>query len=182
MDKNQISRTDKRKKRRKLSRIINVLFILAVLLIVSLIFLVTTNGFNNTGEKKTITIGQSDQQDEIADNSLFIEYVDSVDDNVIEAYIGHWEPMETSQTEPHIIDLSEQSIDRKEIIRAILHVTELEADNLVEWAIQKDEDNQVIATVSDKDEEQILRIYLSWITDEGWQVTKIEELKENDQK
>lgn len=141
---------------------------------------ITTNQINEETEKNEDDEQQLEKIEE--DNSFFVEYVEPSDDNVVVAYISHWQPIGTDQEDPHKIDNSEGSVDYKEMMEAIHQVTELEKSNIIEWAIEQESDDTVITTVSDQDEERIFRVYLSWITNEGWQVTKVEELYENDKK
>lgn len=110
------------------------------------------------------------------------EQVDPSDDNVIEAYTGDWQPVGTEQSEPHTINYDEGSQDRHEMRTAVASATGLDGDNFTMWWIERNGDQQVINTVSDPDETEIYRVYNTWLANEGWQPTKVEQLKENDQK
>jgi len=113
-------------------------------------------------------------------DDIVIQYVevDGEDDNVIEAYKGSWPPIGTIQEEPHNTNYEDGSIDRTEMRRAILLVTNIEENNLIEHWIGNGGEQKVIATVEDRSTRQVYRIYLSWIAHEGWQATLVEKLRE----
>ncbi len=108
--------------------------------------------------------------------------MESSDDNVIEAYTGNWEPVGTEQTEPHTINYDEGSQDRKEMRQAVVAATDLNVNAFVMWYISRNGEQEVLATVSSQDESEVYRVYLSWVSNKGWKPTKVERLKENDQK
>lgn len=105
------------------------------------------------------------------------EQVDPSDDNVIEAYTGDWQPIGTEQEGPHTTNYDDGSDDRIEIKRAVMSVTDL-GDDMIEWRIGNGGDQKVIATVSNPEQTDIYRVLLSWIDNQGWQVTKVEKLQE----
>jgi len=133
-----------------------------------------SNDNESSSEEETNTNDENENID--------IETVEPSDDNVSEAYTGNWEPVGTEQEGPHTTNFSDGSQDRIEIKRAASIATGINEDNMVEWWVENGGDQQVIATVSDKDETQTYRVFLSWIDNEGWQPTKVEELIENDKK
>lgn len=106
-----------------------------------------------------------------------VKEVSTNDNNVIKAYEGDWDPIETEQEGPHTTTYDTGSKDRIEIKEALVMVTGLEEDNLIEHWIGRGGEGKVIATVSDNDHEEIYKVYLQWIDGEGWQPTKYEELK-----
>lgn len=61
-------------------------------------------------------------------------------------------------------------------------VTGIPEDNMIEWWVGNGGDQKVVATVSDREETETYRVYLSWVDNEGWQPTKLETLVENDKK
>ncbi|HLT57066.1 MAG TPA: YrrS family protein [Bacillota bacterium] len=128
---------------------------------------------------------QEEETEEVSQDtgsSLQKERVESTDPLVVEAYVANWQPVGTEQAGPHTIDYDDGSQDRIEMRKAIIAATNLPEDNLIEWWIGRDGDQAVVATVSDKEETEIYRVYLSWIDGEGWQPTKVERLRENDKK
>ncbi|WP_010531072.1 DUF1510 family protein [Lentibacillus jeotgali] len=133
------------------------------------------------GSDESGTNNDSDM-DEENNGETETEQVEPSDDNVAEAYTGDWEPVGTEQSEPHTINYNEGSQDRNEMRQAVAEATGLDVNNLTMWWIERNGDEKVINTVSDPDETEIYRVYNQWIPNEGWQPTKVEELKENDQK
>lgn len=119
--------------------------------------------------------------DDKADNTDKVEQIQSTDDdNVIEVYTGNWEPVGTVQEGPHVVNYNDGSQDRIEIDKAVVLATELNPDDMITWWVGNGGEQKVVATVSDSGENEIYRVYLSWIEHEGWQPTKVEKLKEND--
>lgn len=128
----------------------------------------------------------NDQQNEDAeDEELEINEVEEVeteqvqpsDDNVIEAYTGNWQPIGTEQEGTHTTTFADGSQDRIEIKQAVMSVTGL-GEELTEHWVGNDGPEKVVATVSNKDNTEIYRVYLSWVDQQGWQVTQVERLKE----
>ena len=119
---------------------------------------------------------KEDENDEEQD--VILEEIESDDANVIKAYKGNWDPVGTEQEGPHTTTYEEGSTDRIEIQRAVVMVTGIEEDNMIEHWIGRGGEQEVIATVSDHDLENYYRVYLQWVDEEGWQPTMIEELKQ----
>ncbi|WP_163970078.1 YrrS family protein [Oceanobacillus halotolerans] len=111
-----------------------------------------------------------------------LEEVETDDDNVSHAFTGNWQPVGTEQEGPHTTVFDEESQDWKEMREAVLMATGLTEDNLIEWRYENGGDQKVIATVSDLEETEIYRVYLSWIDEQGWKPTRVEILIENDKK
>src|SRR5690625_2182473 len=198
------SRLNKYEKRRKTTKAITILIIIAIVLLLILVSTFIFGG-DKSEEKETepteVEIEDEDTEDtekpeeetdetedekdaekenEDKDAEIETEPVDHSDDNVSEAYEGNWKPVGTKQEGSHTTDYSEGSADRVEIKEAIIAATGLDSDNMVEWKVENGGDQKVLATVSDHDETEVYRIYLSWVDGDGWQITKIEELIEND--
>lgn len=107
-----------------------------------------------------------------------IEEVSFTDSNVVKAYRNtSWKVMPTSQAEPHVMTFNEGSKDRLEIRQAIRQATEISEQELEEWWIGANGDDQVVATVSHIDSTNPYRVTLQWRTNKGWQTTLLEELK-----
>jgi len=194
-EQNQFSRVEKYKKRRKTTRRISILVVvgsvLAVVLISTFIFGGTEkNKDNDTTEEMTENNDdhensakeQSDDDDEIDETEdkkrnerVETKQVQAEDDNVLEAYVGDWDPIGTEQEEPHEVVFQEDSQDWKEMEEAIQVATELE-DMITHW-IGNGGEQKVIGTVSSLDEADIYRVYLNWVENEGWKPTKVEKLK-----
>jgi cytoskeletal protein RodZ len=133
---------------------------------------------SSSAEESSSEDKDEDSAKEESDEDTDTEEVPSTDDNVSTAYTGDWEPIGTTQTGEHVTDYSDGSADRNEIKQAIAAVTGISSDNMIEWWIGNDGDQQVTATVSDTQKETIARVQLNWVDGEGWQVTLVEELNE----
>ncbi|WP_174613887.1 YrrS family protein [Virgibacillus ihumii] len=148
------------------------------------------NGKANSDEKQESSSGSSGDSDEQLEdaqqkndsNNEERQKVKPSDDNVVKAYTGNWQPVGTEQTGPHTINYNEGSQDRIEMRKAISTATDLNSENLIMWWISRNGDQKVVVTTSDANETNTYRVYLTWVKNEGWKPTKVEELKENDQK
>jgi FtsZ-interacting cell division protein ZipA len=123
---------------------------------------------------------QQDKEGEASETNGEVEtkQVQPSDDNVIEAYIGDWQPIGTEQTGTHTTDYNDGSQDRKEIAKAVSEVTGLQEESMVTHWVGNGGEQKVEATVSDANNSQIYRVYLTWIDERGWKPTKVEKLKQ----
>ncbi len=187
------SRSERQKKRRKNQRL---LYSLLALLTLSLVFflLLIGKGTDSTDpaqraseasedlvsqeEKEAVKPTEDEDTEESFDEEVVLQYIDSEDENVIEAYVGNWPPIGTEQSEPHTTNFEDGSTDRKEIRKAVLQVTNIEEEDLVELWIGNGGEQKVIANVKDQSNKDLFRVHLSWVELEGWQVTLVEKLKE----
>lgn len=136
---------------------------------------------NDDSDNSNKEVEKEDEKKENKDKKVKISEVETEDNNVEKAYIGNWEPVGTKQTGEHNTQFEEGSDDRNEIRKAIVEVTDINESDLIEYWIGNNGPDKVIATVSDMPQDNIFRVYLSWVDKEGWQVTKVERLKEYDQ-
>ncbi|HLS35429.1 MAG TPA: YrrS family protein [Bacillota bacterium] len=204
------SRLDKYNKRRKNTQILTALILIGLVLFVLLIMLLIfknrdakdfvkennngeiNNEFiedeqdqNNKDDDKSVTENEQLENDDETNNELNEESEEeqmiqmySDDENVISAFSKNWDPIGTEQNEPHETQFNKQSTDWKEMEQAMKIATEL--DELIIWWLGNDGDQKAVGTVTSMDQKKIFRVYLSWITNEGWQPTKVEVLQEND--
>ena len=135
------------------------------------------NSENDMVEEETEGNEQNGNDDREDNAEVETEEIESTDDNVIEAYTGKWQPNGTIQEGPHTTNYDDGSQDRIEIKQAVMSATGLGEDLTEHW-IGNGGDQKVIATVANPGNTEIYRVYLSWIDQEGWQVTQIERLKE----
>lgn len=198
------SRSNKYEKRRRNNKAISILLIVAIVLTVLLIFVLLFGGSDKSEDKvEDKPVGQltftednknddeatdevdteqedkelNEDDDDNHDNSeIKVTEIDSTDANVIEAYTGNWEALGTEQTGPHTTSYTKGSPDRVEISEAVLFVTGLNANDYVEHWIGNGGDQKVIATVSNTEQTEIYRVYLTWIDEKGWQPTQVEKL------
>lgn len=210
-DPNSQTRLNKFEKRRKNTRRITILSILAGVFALFLFVSIIVSPSKETGKNKPSQTDiaentkpkdeneskeeneessdedseeeQSKKEEEqtVESDDIVTETVDSSDENVAHAYTANWKPIGTEQTGEHSINFSEGTTDRNEMEKAIKLATSL--DEMTVWWLEREGDGQVKATVSDKsDQSEVYRVYIEWISEKGWQPTKVEALKENDQK
>lgn len=203
----RVTRSVKHEKRQKQKRKILFFSSLAILFLIVFISLIL---FGNKGNPQEASVDSSEEKTEEAEESttsnatntedttpddttiepddseddkedIEIEEISSDDSNVKTAYKGDWDPIGTKQEGPHTINYNDGSDDRVEIKEAVVKVTELDENDMVEHWIGRGGDQAVIATVYNSSYEEsideIYRVYLQWIDEEGWQPTKVEELK-----
>lgn len=123
---------------------------------------------------------ESEESEESESESVETDETEPSDDNVSEAYTGDWEPVATEQQGEHTTDFNNGSQDRAEIKKAAAVATGLNESDMIEWWVENGGAEQVVATVSDSSQTKTYRVYLNWVDDQGWQPTKVEQLKEND--
>src|SRR5690625_91136 len=136
----------------------------------------TVDGVGNEENETTFDDENSYSEESVSDEIEVIE--DSSDDNVIRAYTGNWEPIGTSQVGEHVTNYNDGSDDRIEIKHATSNVTGIAEDDMIEWWVGNDGPQKVFSVISDKEKTDYYKVYLSWIDHEGWQVTKVEKIKE----
>jgi len=139
------------------------------------------NEVDNNGEDE-IDGSSLTTNDATENNSLDdVEIVDeSEDENVIRTYIGNWAPIGTVQTGEHTTNFNDGSVDRVEIEKASSQVTGIPVDEMFVGWVGNDGHQKVFTIISNQDREEFYKLYLSWIDEEGWQVTKVEKIKEFD--
>jgi len=118
--------------------------------------------------------GNEDENNEDAE----LEETKPTDENAVEAYTADWEPIGTEQEGQHTTNYNDGSQDRQEIREAIVQITGLNPDDMIEHWIGNGGDQQVIATVSDSSQAEIYRVFLTWVDGEGWMPTQLEVLDE----
>src|SRR5690625_5237692 len=171
------SRLDKYNKRRKNTQILTALILIGLALFVLLIMLLI---FKNRDAKDFV---KENNNEEI--NNEFIEdeqdqnnKINNNNEKLNSANSKNWNPIRKEQNEHHETQFNKQSTDWKEMEQAMKIATEL--DELIIWWLGNDGDQKAVGTVTSMDQKKIFRVYLSWITNEGWQPTKVEVLQEND--
>lgn len=198
------SRINKYEKRRKTTKSISILLVIGSILTVIFIAMIIFGGKDNSESEdvaQQIEINEADQDaeestedassdeedingeqpeedEEDTNTDIEIESVPSDDDNVIKAFTGNWEPIGTVQEEPHDMVFQKDSDDWAEMEKAIRLATGLQ-EMTIHW-LGNGGEQKAIGTVSSPDNTAIYRVYLSWVTNEGWMPTKVEELKEID--
>lgn len=139
-----------------------------------------TDGNNNDDiESETVNGDEnstsSDQRTDLDNHSVIGETVSSDDPNVIAAYEGDWQPIGTSQSEPHELVFDKDSTDWKEMVSAIESVVTI--DNMIIHWLGNNGPQKAVGTVSAPNHADIHRVYLSWVPQQGWRPTRIEQLE-----
>lgn len=119
-----------------------------------------------------------EKEKEEEEKEVTTKEVSSDDPNVKKAYTGDWKPIGTEQTGEHTTSYDAGSSDRIEIKQAVAQAIKMDEDEMIEYWIGRGGDQQVIATVSDTNMDNIHRVYLDWVDEKGWLVTKVEELND----
>jgi hypothetical protein len=128
-------------------------------------------------------IGETEEKDEETKEQIIEGSTEGNDPNVLQTIIKDWNPIGTVQSEPHVAVYSSDSVDWREMWDAAYYATGLSQDTSIQWYAQNGgSHNHAIITISDKQETNNYRVYLEWVTNEGWKPTKVEVLKENDKK
>ncbi|MDC3413303.1 YrrS family protein [Aquibacillus sp. 3ASR75-11] len=124
----------------------------------------------------------NDDQESVPNIESDTEELDNPqDDNVIRAYTGDWEPVGTPKEGPYQFP-QQDSQDWQEMIDAVSLATGLSKDNMIQWWVTNNGEQSIVATVTNNEQTENYRAYVTWIENEGWKPTKVEVLKENDQK
>ncbi|MDY0396823.1 YrrS family protein [Virgibacillus halophilus] len=198
------SRLDKFEKRRKNKKRISLLLLIAGVLVVVLagIWLFgngSNEASNQPAENENIKIteddgdnghetndteqadkddSEKDKEDSTDDKEINKKKVETDDSNVVEAYTADWDPAGTDQSGPHTTNYDDGSEDRKEIAHAAADATGLDENDLTTYWVGNAGDQNVTTTIYNSDQSEIYRVALSWVENKGWQVTKVEKLKE----
>lgn len=106
--------------------------------------------------------------------------VDDPNSNVIREIVNpSWQPIGTTQSEPHVTQYDKNSVDWKEMLDAISYATGISSSDLIVWFIGNGgSPNHAVATVSKKDKTEHYKVFIEWVTNEGWKPTKVQQLKE----
>ncbi|WP_456278188.1 YrrS family protein [Bacillus sp. AK128] len=104
----------------------------------------------------------------------------SDDPNVKETVIkDNWQPVSTTQAEPHVATYDSKSVDWQEMNKALQQATNLSEGEYTLWRIGNDgSEHRAKAVVSSKDQLSVYRVYIEWVTNEGWKPSKLEILHE----
>ncbi len=76
-----------------------------------------------------------------------------------------------------MINFDETSADVKEILQGVAKTLNLSAKDLQDWWFGRDtSERSAYIIIENQTNAKFYRIYLTWIENTGWQMTKIEEL------
>lgn len=191
------SRFAKRSKQRKVNRVLNTFITIVFALI--LFFGWKWLFANDRPVKETNTSPQSvevetneppnDEQpseteteinEQQSNDTVEETVVDDPNSNVIREIVNpSWQPIGTTQSEPHVTQYDKNSVDWKEMLDAISYATGISSSDLIVWFIGNGgSPNHAVATVSKKDKTEHYKVFIEWVTNEGWKPTKVQQLKE----
>ncbi|MFC0296166.1 YrrS family protein [Geobacillus jurassicus] len=89
-----------------------------------------------------------------------------------------WQPIGTTQSEPHETVFQKDSVDWKEMLDAVSYATGIAPEEMIVWFIGNNGPNKAVATISQKDQTAHYKVYIEWVTNEGWKPTKVQKLKQ----
>lgn len=125
---------------------------------------ISANADTNYGESKTAS-------------------TESSNDPNVEKVIAdsNWKPTKTAQKDSgstHTSSYNQNSVDWKEKITTIANTTGLDEKDMIVWYVKNGgSPDTSIGIVSSKDKKKNFRVTLKWVSNEGWQPTKLEVLK-----
>jgi hypothetical protein len=88
-----------------------------------------------------------------------------------------WQPIGTTQSEPHVTTYDQNSVDWKEMLDAVSYATRLSPSEMIVWFIGNNGPNRAVATISTKDQQQHYKVYIEWVEGQGWKPTKVQQLR-----
>jgi hypothetical protein len=192
------SRFAQKSKQRKMNRILNTLiaFVFASILFFGWkLFFSDEHRVEKTATKEKATVEQlkknedefeigqqqeAEQEDEQEAEEQEVEEVtmDDPNSNVIREIVNpSWQPIGTTQTEPHVTTYDENSVDWKEMIDAISYATGVPNSDMIVWFIGNNGPNKAVATISTKDKREHYKVFIEWVTEQGWKPTKVQQLR-----
>lgn len=200
---NMHSRFEQRAKQRKINRLLNVTLAFVLLLIVFFswqLFFANDSELNQASERKTnVTEAKKPKDDQVEveigsalqnnnetnqpsskqteSSQQVIETAGDPASGVEKEIVDpSWQPIGTTQSEPHVTTFDENSVDWKEMLDAVSYATGLPHDDMIVWFIGNNGPNKAIATVSPKDKSVKYKVYIAWVEHQGWKPEKIEQL------
>lgn len=91
-----------------------------------------------------------------------------------------WKPIGTNQIEPQTNVYDKGTENRNEIEIAASYATGLDIANLTVWWLTNNGPDKTKVTIASKDGSQNYKVYMDWVSEQGWKPVLVEELKEND--
>ncbi|MBC2192806.1 DUF1510 family protein [Listeria sp. FSL L7-0229] len=191
------SRSQQNTKRKKTNLVLNVLIIVVSLLIIGSLYFVLFKTESDPAQQENKTASsttkkedaaksdKSSEQEKESSDEKTTETTESDDPNVAKVITKDWKPIGTDQTGDHVNSYSSTSVDWQEKRKAFSAATDIPISNTSLWFVEQGADpaTQSIGTLSTKEEpDKAYRVYITWVDGEGWQPTKVEELKTNDKR
>ncbi len=190
------SRSQQNTKRKKTNLILNILIIVVSLLIIGSLYFVlfktesdpadqSNKTASSTAKKEDAAKSNNSSENEEKASDDKTETTDSDDPNVAKVITKDWKPIGTEQTGDHVNSYSSTSVDWQEKRKAFSEATDIPVEDTSLWFVEQGADpaTQAIGTLSTKETpDKAYRVYITWVDGEGWQPTKVEELKTNDKR
>ncbi|HHQ0439748.1 TPA: YrrS family protein [Listeria innocua] len=191
------SRSKQNTKRKKTNLVLNLLIILVSLLIIGSLYFVLFKTESDPTQQENKTASSNAKKEDAAKSTKTsekkstssdektTETTKSDDPNVAKVITKDWKPIGTEQTGDHVNSYSSTSVDWQEKRKAFSAATDIPISNTSLWFVEQGADpaTQAIGTLSTKENpDKAYRVYITWVDGEGWQPTKVEELKSNDKR
>ncbi|EAD5842545.1 TPA: YrrS family protein [Listeria innocua] len=191
------SRSKQNTKRKKTNLVLNLLIIVVSLLIIGSLYFVLFKTESDPTQQENKTASSNAKKEDAAKSTKTsekkstssdektTETTKSDDPNVAKVITKDWKPIGTEQTGDHVNSYSSTSVDWQEKRKAFSAATDIPISNTSLWFVEQGADpaTQAIGTLSTKENpDKAYRVYITWVDGEGWQPTKVEELKSNDKR
>ncbi|MBC1374107.1 DUF1510 family protein [Listeria sp. FSL L7-1699] len=191
------SRSKQNTKRKKTNLVLNLLIIVVSLLIIGSLYFVlfktesdptqqdNKTASSNTKKEDAAKSNKTSEKKSTSSDEKSTETTKSDDPNVAKVITKDWKPIGTEQTGDHVNSYSSTSVDWQEKRKAFSAATDIPISNTSLWFVEQGADpaTQAIGTLSTKENpDKAYRVYITWVDGEGWQPTKVEELKTNDKR
>ncbi|EAF5657088.1 YrrS family protein [Listeria innocua] len=191
------SRSKQNTKRKKTNLVLNLLIIVVSLLIIGSLYFVLFKTESDPTQQENKTASSNAKKEDAAktnktsekkstsSDEKTTETTQSDDPNVAKVITKDWKPIGTEQTGDHVNSYSSTSVDWQEKRKAFSAATDIPISNTSLWFVEQGADpaTQAIGTLSTKENpDKAYRVYITWVDGEGWQPTKVEELKTNDKR
>jgi cytoskeletal protein RodZ len=200
----QGARYEQRAKRRKVNRILNTLigFVFALILFFGWQLIFSNNkepekANHPVDEKKEETVEKEEKEhkesvkvefnentqngnkEELEEENEEVTVIEGdPNSNIIQEIVNpSWQPIGTTQSEPHVTTFDKDSVDWKEMLDAISYATRLSQSEMIVWFIGNNGPNKAVATISTKDKQQHYKVYIEWVEQQGWKPTKVQQLR-----
>lgn len=152
----------------------------------------TNQDTSNSIEQNNTDVSTGTDSNTTSDTSANAEYnyedsktatTESSNDPNVDKVItdANWKPTKTAQKDDgstHTSSYDQGSLDWKEKINTIATTTGLDEKDMIVWYVKNGgSPDTSIGIVSSKDKKKNYRVTLKWVSNEGWQPTKLEVLK-----
>lgn len=134
---------------------------------------------NNSGSSQSTSTGDSSNQSNTTTDPTSTEQTSSDSSNT--ALSGPWQPIGTTQQEPHHKSYKKGSTDWKEMRKALAYATGIKDSNMTVWWLGNGGGPDLsLGKVSKKgDPNKKYEVHLKWVTNKGWMPTSVTLLNSN---